>query len=276
VELPELLRALALEPVGEGRYRADNLPTPGAVVFGGQMLAQAIVAAARIDEAKDVASISMLFARGARVDVPLEIDVDPLAQGRSFASASVTVGHGTRRCARALVLLGAADADVIRHAPTPPVDAPPGSGSTGGGWETSVVGGVDIGDPDAVGPAELAVWSRFPGAPDGTTVARALLAYASEGFLIGTAMRPHAGVGQVQAHVSLDTTVLRHEVTFHEPFAAGDWLLLSFASPYAGRGRAYGRGHAYDVDGRLVASMTQESMIRAMGAPASVEGGGKV
>ena len=48
-------------------------------------------------------------------------------------------------------------------------------------------------DPDAVGPAELDVWTRFVGAPDDPVIDQALLAFATDGFLIGTAMRPHAG-----------------------------------------------------------------------------------
>ena len=91
-------------------------------------------------------------------------------------------------------------------------------------------------DPELTGPPELDVWSRFPGAPDDPMVDQALLAFATDGFLIGTAMRPHAGVGQSQAHVTVTTGVVGHTLTFHEPSAARDWLLLSHHSPYAGHG----------------------------------------
>jgi acyl-CoA thioesterase II len=113
-----------------------------------------------------------------------------------------------------------------------------------------------------VGPAELFVWTRFPGAPEDVTTSRALLSYATDGFLIGTAMRPHAGVGQALAHVSISTSVVSHTLTFHEPFDAGQWLLLAQESPYAGRGRSYGRGNVFTQDGALVASFVQENMIR--------------
>ena len=79
------------------------------------------------------------------------------------------------------------------------------------------------------------MWTRFAGAPDDPTIDQALLAFATDGFLIGTAMRPHAGVGQAQAHVTVTTGVVSHTLTFHEPFAAREWLLLSHHSPYAGR-----------------------------------------
>src|ERR1700685_3171711 len=93
-------------------------------------------------------------------------------------------------------------------------------------------------------------------------MSQALLAYASDGFLIGTAMRPHLGVGQALAHVSISTSVITHTLSFHEPFDPGQWLLLSQESQYAGRGRSYGRGTVFTEDGRLVASFVQENMIR--------------
>ncbi len=108
------------------------------------------------------------------------------------------------------------------------------------------------------------MWTRFVDAPDDPAVSQALLAFATDGFLIGTAMRPHEGVGQAQAHVTLSTGVLSHTLTFHEPAYAGDWLLLSHHSTYAGHGRCYGRANVFDARGTLVASYVQDAMIRPM------------
>src|SRR5262249_52783286 len=160
--------------------------------------------------------------------------------GRTFASSAVTISQGDRLCTRSIVMLSVPEPDVIRHADRPartskPDDATTMEGSSGA-WEVRVVGGVDINDPDAVGPAELAVWPRFPGPPDDPPIGQALLAFATDGFLIGTAMRPHAGVGQSQAHRTLSTGVLSHTTSFHEPVNAGDWMLLTHDSTYAGRG----------------------------------------
>jgi acyl-CoA thioesterase len=267
--LDALLGALALEPVGEGRYRAVNASTGHGVVFGGQLLAQSIVAGQAGHDGKVVKTLHTVFARGASPDAPLDIAVEPLHSGRSFASSSVTISQGDRLCTRSTVLLSADEPDLIRHADPAP-DAGhdpmtwPAAGEHIAGWEVRVVGGVDIIDPDAVGPAELDVWSRFEGAPDDQVTSQALLAFATDGFLIGTAMRPHAGVGQAQAHVSLATGVISHTITFHEPFPAADWLLLSQRSPYAGRGRSYGRADVFRTDGQLVASFVQDAMIRSM------------
>jgi len=265
--LTELLDVLRLEPAGEGRFRAQNFgAAPGGVVFGGQLLAQTIVAAAATDPAKEVKSVHTIFARGGALDTPLDIDVDVMHSGRAFGSVTVTISQGDRLCTRSLVLLSASEPDLIRHQdPMPAVDPPAAatpSGHGGDWWEIRTVGGVDLSDPDAVGPPELSVWTRFPDAPTDLTTARALLAYATDGFLIGTAMRPHEGVGQALAHVSISTSVITHTLTFHEPFDPGHWLLLAQESPYAGRGRSYGRGTVFTEDGRLVASFVQENMIR--------------
>jgi acyl-CoA thioesterase II len=165
------------------------------------------------------------------------------------------------------VLLDAPDDDLITHqtelaAPMVPSDAEP-SDHGSGYWEIRTVDGVDLLDADAVGPAVLDVWARFPGAPADATLSQALLAFATDGFLIGTAMRPHAGVGQSMAHRSIDTTVITHTLSFHRPVNAAEWMLLRHESALAGRGRSYGRAHVYSAGGELVASFVQENMIRA-------------
>jgi acyl-CoA thioesterase-2 len=266
-ELKELLEVLDLEPVGDGRFRAQNFSEgPGGVIFGGQLLAQSIVAGGTIDPTKEVKSIHTVFARGGDLSKPLDIEVEAMHTGRALASAAVTVRQGERLCTRSLVLLSAVEPDLIRHGvDVPPVGDPeetPRSSPEGSFWEVRVVGEVDISDPAAVGPPELFVWVRFPGAEAQGVVGQALLAYATDGFLIGTAMRPHEGVGQALSHVSISTSVLSHTLTFHEPVDAAQWHLLAQESPYAGRGRSYGRANIFSADGQVVASFVQDNMIR--------------
>jgi acyl-CoA thioesterase len=270
IPIEAFLEALTLERVAPGRYRAPNVRMGHGVVFGGQLLAQSIVAGLEGHEGKTVKTIHTVFARAASPDAPVEIQVDPMHAGRSFASSTVTILQRDRLCTRSSVLLSADEPDLIRHADAPAAVSTPEQAAlqqeSPGAWEVRVVGGVDVGDPGAVGPAELDVWTRFAGAPDDATTDQALVAFATDGFLIGTAMRPHPGVGQTQAHVTLSTGVISHTLTFHEPCAASEWLLLSHRSPYAGRGRSYGRADVFRADGQLVASFVQDSMIRAMSA----------
>ena len=264
----ELVEVLELARVDDRHLVGDSVRMgPSPVVFGGQLLAQSIVAGASVDPTKYVASIHIIFARAAEFGVPLEFEVDVMAAGRAYASSSVTISQSGKIRARSQVLLAAPEPDLIRHQADAPDVAPPIAGPPSGhgldGWEVGIVDGVDIADPDAIGPAELDVWTRFVGAPDDPTINCALLGYASDGFLIGTAMRPHAGVGQSMAHVSISTTVNAHTLSFHEPVDASKWMLFSHEAPWSGRGRSHGRAQVFDEAGVLVASFTQENMIRA-------------
>lgn len=267
LDVESIVATLALVPVDEHRYRAQSINLGHGVVFGGQLMAQSVMAALAGQEGKSVKTLHTVFARAGSPELPLDVEVEPVANGRSIASTTVTISQGDRVCTRSLVLLSADEPDVIRHLDTAPDITPPPSGPSGpAGWEVQVVGDVDINDPDAVGPAELDVWTRFPGAGEDRALGQALLSFATDGFLIGTAMRPHKGVGQSQAHKTLSTGVLTHTITFHEPFLAGEWLLLRNRSPYAGRGRSYGTADVYTASGELVASYVQDNMIRARSA----------
>ena len=109
----------------------------------------------------------------------------------------------------------------------------------------------------ARGPA----WTAADGADPAAH--QAILAWATDGFLIGTALRPHAGLGQSQAHKALSTGVVGHTLTFHEPFDLREWLLLAHESTHAGAGRSHGRAQVFTRAGRFVASFVQDNMIRA-------------
>jgi len=238
------------------------------VIFGGQLMGQSIVAALAGQDGKRVKTLHIVFARAGKTDAPVEIAVDRMHRGRAMASCTVTISQGDRLCARSQVLSSAAEPDFIRHADAAPTTSSPdesrATAELSPAWEVRIAGDADITDPDRTGPPDLDVWTRFVGAPDDPTIGQALLAYATDGFLIGTAMRPHAGVGQSQAHVTLSTGVLSHTLTFHEPVHAGEWMLLSHHSTHAGHGRCYGRANVFREDGTLVASFVQDAMIRPM------------
>ena len=262
-ELDDILASLDLEPTGEGRYRAGNVPVAHGVVFGGQLMGQAIVAAAGSQPGKLVKTLHIVFARSGSTAEPVDIEVDTIATGRSVGSCTVSFSQAGRLFTRGTVLLSADEADFVTYREPATSALTPPSGRRPPGWQIEIAGGVDINDPDAVGPAELDVWTRFDGAPDDPVISQALLSYATDGFLIATAMRPHKGVGQAQSHHTVSTAVLGHTITFHEPFSAGEWMFLAHRSPYAGRGRTYGRADVYRIDGTLVASFTQDNLIRS-------------
>ncbi|RBY90756.1 acyl-CoA thioesterase II [Blastococcus sp. TF02A-26] len=264
----DVLRVLQLQQDGDGRYVGQCLATEGPVVPGAQMIAQAIVAATAEAGGKRVTSISSNFARTGRADTPVTLEVERFHEGRSLASVTVTVSQGDRKLARSLVLLGADEADVIRHGSEPPAiggpDAAVAQDSHLEGHEQRIVDGVDVFDPALVGPPELRYWSRWATDRTERDVSQALLTWASTNSFLGAAMRPHEGVGLSLAHRSLSTGVLSHTLYFHDDVAAGEWLLYSLRSTFTGGGRAFGVGEVFTEDGRLVATATQESMIRPM------------
>ena len=265
--LPALLRSFQLESVGEGRYRAPNAPEGPGIVFGGQLIAQSIVAAAIDHPGKSVKTVHTVFARAASFEPDLDIEVDVMHTGRAFGSSTVSILQEGKLRTRSVVLMTTEEDDLIRHGVEMPDVPSPDDVATGEGsddWDFRIVGDIDIEDPDSVGPPQVDVWTRFAGAADDDPiVAQALVAYTTDPFLIATAMRPHEGVGQAQAHVTLSTGVVGHTITFHEPVHANEWLLLSHESPYAGHGRSYGRAHIFQ-GGALVGSFVQDNMIRAI------------
>ncbi|MFI0408030.1 acyl-CoA thioesterase [Actinomadura sp. 3N508] len=272
----DLASALDLERLEPNRFRGDSVDSPERdVVFGGQLIGQCAVAAARGEPAagKRIKTVHALFARTASKTSPIDFEVEFLHAGRTMASATVTVTQGGRLCARAMALLTADDDDLIRHAaPMPAVEPPEALESVTDpyvGRELRVAGGADLNgstaaaDPSA-DPTELSVWTRMPGDTSAEpAIAQGMLAHASAGFLIGAAMRPHPELTIADAHDKFSTGILGHSVTFHEEADVSDWILLAHESPYAGRGRSYGRGHAFARDGRLVASFAQDAIIRS-------------
>jgi acyl-CoA thioesterase len=250
------------------------------VVFGGQFLAQAITAASLRHPGRTVRSIQSIFARPGRIDAPTELTVDPIHDGRTFASDTITAWQGDRLCARFLVLLDVDEPDVIRHdMPMPTVTAPADTPVADEGHlvypgtELRIVDGLDIWSVDApTGPAELFLWAKAPALPDDPCVHQAAMAWATDGFLIATALRPHAGVGQADAHRGLSTGVVGHTIVFHEPFRADEWLLFAHHSPYAGRGRTFGTADVFTEDGRMVASYVQTNLVRFFADAAMADG----
>ncbi|HYB81035.1 MAG TPA: acyl-CoA thioesterase domain-containing protein [Mycobacterium sp.] len=262
-----LLHALQLKQVGVDRYLAHNVDTGAPVVFGGQLLAQSIVAALVGHEGKTVKTLHSVFARAGSPQEPLDIDVDPLHRGRAMASSTVTFRQGDRRCARSMVLLTADEPDVIRHADRPAAhcrldEASGRDPAEAGGWEVRIAAVststtlMPSGRPNSTsGPA-------FPAHP--TTNRRARPCWPTPPTASSSAppcdpIREWARPKRTrQSRQGCSAT----PITFCEPFSAAEWLLLSHHSPYAGRGRSYGRADAFREDGQLVASFVQDSMIR--------------
>lgn len=269
--LTPILRSFVLEQTGDSQWRAPSVPNEKRpVVFGGQLLGQMILAATAALPGKQVKSLHAIFTRAGSVASPVELDVATQHNGRALGTLSVTARQGERLLAPGLALMDVGEPDVIRHQPEMPGvpdadEVPPAQMMIEEGTELRIVGNVDIRTSAVTGPAELQVWGRFDTRSTDQAIHQALLSWWTDPFLIGSAMRPHEGFGQGQAHETISTGVLTHTLTFHEEIDASQWHLFVNDSVYAGHGRTYGTGNVFSRDGRLVASFAQENMIRRFG-----------
>ncbi|MBU8810300.1 thioesterase family protein [Mycolicibacterium goodii] len=269
--LQMLLDLFEAEPAGENRFTA---PTGVAgtderqVVEGTQVLAQAVVAAAKRFPDKSVRSVQAVFARAVLVGPPVDLELDVVSEGRSTATAVVTASQNGKRCMTFTVFTDVPSADVIRHhLPRPEVTGPADakvSHMPMDGRELRLVDVVDVNSPDEVGPPELYAWLHYDPIPERDDLAKALLAYFTGHLGISTTMRAHEGIGTAQAHLTVSTAPMTVNVSFHEPVTWDGWLLYSHESTQVGAGMSYVRGTVHTESGDLIASFSQDAMIRPL------------
>lgn len=253
---------------GPTRFGGDSDGGGRQVVDGSQILAQSLVAASKALPGRTARSAHAYFVAAAGPAKRLEFTVTPVRAGRSFASATVTARQGERTCATSTVLLDYPQPDVIRHDQWagPPVAGPAAAFPTAlpmRGRELRIEGIRDYGSPDEVGPPVIDAWLRYDAVPPRDDLRRALLAHFTGHLSISATMRAHQGIGTAQAHHTLSTAVMAIGVSFHDPVEWDGWIRYHHDSTYVGAGMSYVRGQVVTADGRLLASFTQDAMIRA-------------
>ncbi|MFG1935118.1 acyl-CoA thioesterase [Mycobacterium sp. NPDC048908] len=267
-----LLDLFDVQQRGENRFIANTGPAgedERQVVEGTQVLAQAIVAVAKRFPDKSVRSASAVFARAVMVGAgPVELEIDVMSEGRSTATAIVAANQNGKRYITVTVLADVPTADVIRHhLPRPDVAGPDDANVSPmpmDGRQVRVVDVVDVNSPDEVGPPELYAWVHYDPIPSRDDLAKALIAYFTGHLGISTTMRPHAGIGTAQAHLTVSTAPMMVTVSFHEPVRWDGWLLYSHESTQVGAGMSYVRGAVHTEEGELIASFTQDALIRPL------------
>jgi acyl-CoA thioesterase len=238
------------------------------VVEGTQVLAQAIVAVAKRFGEKSVRSAYAVFARAVVVGPPVEFGIDVVTEGRTTATAVVSVAQNGKRCIIVTVFTDVPSDDVIRHhLPRPDVAAPADaihSEMPMIGRQLRLVDVVDVNSPDEVGPPELYAWLHYEPIPVREDLAKALVAYFTGHLGISTTMRAHEGIGTSQAHLTVSTAPMTISISFHEPFAWDGWILYTHESTQVGAGMSYVRGAVHTEAGELIASFAQDAMIRPL------------
>ncbi|MBB5014265.1 acyl-CoA thioesterase II [Rehaibacterium terrae] len=281
----ELIDLLALERLEDNLFRGQSRDIGTKYVFGGQVLGQAVSAAQQTTTPeREVHSLHGYFLRAGDIDHPIVYDVDRARDGKSFSVRRVTaIQHG-----QPIFVLAASF-----HAPEPgvehqlsmpevpsPEDLPPPEPidaetlaalppkmqrwlTRQGPFELRHVYPRNELKPTKRPPYQQ-VWFRLiDRIGDDAALHRAMLAYASDFHLIGTATFPHA-ISYYQPNVQMAS--LDHAMWFHRPFRVDEWLLYACDSPTAQGARGLARGLIYDRDGRLVASTAQEGLIRVLPA----------
>ena len=265
----DLVAVMDVMPADDGTWSSVARAMPDRpVVEGSQMLGQAIVAAMRLMPGRRVVSAHMAFVRPADAREPLRFRFDEVSAGRAFASFAARVEQQGRVCAAGTLLLGVPSDDVIVHAePGPAVAGPYESepydmGVTG--RDLRVVDAAYTADPDApVGPPELDAWVRFRSVPDDPALHAGLLAQFTGHLSIGAALRPHAGLGEAQAHHTLSTAINAIALSLHADVRVDQWLRYHHRSTSAAGGMTHSECRVYDEAGALVASFTVDAMVRA-------------
>ncbi len=280
----DLVLLLDMEPRGADRFHGRCRKGGTERVFGGQAIAQALAAAERtVSEDRAAHSLHCYFLRGGNALEPIDYTVMRDFDGGSFSNRRVTA------CQNGEVILNLTASfqrmavhDFFHHQDHQKPDVPPPESLTPdyvarrshsdakesvqkpihlqrGPIDYRTVGLDDWLEPGKSSPRSH-IWFRTTASlPDDPRVHRAVLAYASDTKLLGTASLPHR---VVWGSPDLDPASLDHAIWFHDDFRADDWLLYVIDSPWAGNHRGYSRGQIYSRDGRLIASVAQEGMIR--------------
>jgi len=275
-----LLSILDLEQLERNLFRGLSPQVGWQRVFGGQVIGQALVAAARTVEGRGVHSLHAYFMRPGDPAVPIIYDVDRIRDGNSFTTRRVVaIQHG-----EAIFSMSASfqieEAGLDHQIPMPKVPPPedlPSEADLKAAYLHNAPEGVrrywERPRPIELRPVDLRhyisreplepsqhVWVRATGKlPDDPDVHRCVLAYASDMTLLDTSLFAH---GRSIFDPDLQPASLDHALWFHRPFRADEWLLYAEDSPSASGARGFTRGSLFSRDGRLVASVAQEGLIR--------------
>ncbi len=291
--LAMLIAQLDLERLEDNLFRGQSADIGGKSVFGGQVIGQALVAAGRtVDTTRVPHSLHAYFLLPGDMAAPIVYEVDRIRDGRSFTARRVqAIQHG-RPILSMIASFQTSEPGFAHQFPMPQVPSPeelqPFAQLREGWLATAEAQAlpermreamrrpspiefrpVEPRNPLRPAPGEprQAIWFRtIDRVPDDPMLHRCLLAYASDHNLMPTALVPH---GKSWFSPGMMVASLDHALWFHRDGRVDDWLLYSMDSPSAQGARGLARGLIHDRQGRLVASVAQEGLMRDIGSPQS-------
>jgi acyl-CoA thioesterase-2 len=280
----DLVALLDVTPIGEDRFEGRRKRGGVGRVFGGQVIAQALASAERTVAAeREAHSLHAYFLRGGSEDYPIEFFVDRQFDGGSFSNRRVVASQQGRPILNLAASFHKREPGFTHQEAMPEVARPDDLDSLatllarhGSAISEETRTRLSRPTPIELRPVEADQWLGLVNGPpiqhtwfravaplaDDPKLHRAALAYASDLVLLGTCTNPHR-IGWDPARVQ--GASLDHALWFHAEFRADEWLLYATDSPWAGRARGFNRGRIYTQDGRLVADVAQEGLIRRLG-----------
>jgi acyl-CoA thioesterase-2 len=275
-----LIELLDLEAIEVNIFRGTSPQDRSQRVFGGQVLGQALVAASRTVEARVCHSLHAYFLLPGDPKVPILYEVDRSRDGGSFSSRRVVaIQHG--RPIFHMSVSFQIEEPGFEHQIDPPNVPSPDTLPSEDDFRRQFIDKVppdyreqflrkrpielrpidrgDIFRPEKR-PPQQAVWVRATGAlPADVALNQCVLAYASDMTLLDTSLLPH-GIGWFDERIQMAS--IDHAMWFHRPFRADEWLLYVQDSPSASGARGFNRGLIFSAEGKLVASVAQEGLMR--------------
>lgn len=278
-DFEELLKVLDVTQVDDDTFTGGHPSRNPVRTFGGQMMAQAFVAASRTVPSKlPPTTLSTHFIAGGDPERDLEFKVARLRDERRFANRRVDVMQGDTLLATALVshLAGGRSLEHAVKAPAVPDSLSlPTIDDLLKGYEETVPLFVEAlkpiewrytNDPawvmrDKGGKLDHnRVWLKTMGAmPDDPVLHAAALVYSSDTTLLDSIITTH---GLSWGHDRIFAVTMNHTVWFHRPIKFDEWVLYSTTSPVAADSRGLASGHFFDRAGQVLATVTQEGIVK--------------
>jgi acyl-CoA thioesterase II len=278
--LHDLLGVLDLEPLEKNLWRGQSAGVGRMRVFGGQVIAQSLVAANRTVEGRRIHSLHGYFMLGGNPTIPILYEVERIRDGGSFTTRRVRAIQNGESIFAMMASFHKEEPGLGHQLPMPDVPRPddlPDEAEIIARfvphlpemrqryWKSQRAIELRPVNPEGyfnrkpTAPVQH-VWFRAKGTlPDDQALHDVILAYASDMTLLDGATIAH---GRSVADPEIQAASLDHALWFHNPFRFDQWLLYTQDSPWSGHARGLGRGLIYTVDGTLVASVAQEGLIR--------------
>jgi acyl-CoA thioesterase-2 len=284
--LADLLARLDLEQIDVNLFRATRPNEGWQNVFGGQVLAQALIAASRTVEDRDrtAHSLHAYFLRPGDMELPIVYNVDRIRDGRSFTTRRIVAIQRGRPIFNMAVSFHVAEAGLQHQVAIPNVPGPLDCLTEEEMWESMMadappdfeahpfgskpiemrfVDPINEFKPEKMAPVQNVWFRTTEKMPDDISANQCLLAYASDMTLLDTGVRPH-GISWNDSRLQMAS--LDHAMWFHRPFKLDSWLLYAQDSPSSSSARGFNRGSIFTQSGELVASVAQEGLMRLHGS----------